>query len=90
MVEAKRGTVVISLAGHDKRDFQVILEINGTYANVCDGKHRPLEKLKKKKLIHLKITNSILSEEELRSNKSIKKSLRPFIEAANKSKKTIY
>ncbi len=90
MIEAKRGTVVISLAGHDKRDFQVILQIDGAYAIVCDGKHRPLEKSKKKKLIHLKITSTIVSEEELRSNKSIRKCLRPFIEAANKSKKSIY
>ena len=90
MVEAKRGTVVISLAGHDKRDFQIILESDSTYAKVCDGKHRPLEKVKKKKLIHLKVTNTVVSEEDLRSNKSIRKCLRPFIEAASKGKKSIY
>lgn len=90
MVEAKRGTVVISLAGHDKGDFQVILESDNIYAMVCDGKHRPLEKVKKKKLIHLKAINSVISEEDLKSNKSIKKHLRPFIEAANKGKKSIY
>ncbi len=90
MAEAKRGTVVMSLAGHDKRDFQVILESDGTYAIVCDGKHRPLEKVKKKKLIHLKATNTVLSEENLKTNKSIRKSLRPFIEAASKNKKSIY
>ena len=89
MAEARRGSVVISLAGHDKRDFQVILENDSVYAIVCDGKHRPLEKTKKKKLIHLKVTNTILSEEDLKSNKAIRRCLRPFIEAANKNKKSI-
>lgn len=86
MTKLERGTVVISLAGHDKGDFQVILGYDDSYAKVCDGKHRPLEKLKKKKLIHLKLTNTILSEQNLLSNKSIRKSLRPFIEKADKNK----
>ncbi|MDR1627525.1 MAG: KOW domain-containing RNA-binding protein [Oscillospiraceae bacterium] len=84
MVEVKRGAVAVSLAGHDKGDFQIILDHDRTYAMVCDGKHRPLEKVKKKKLIHLKVTNTIVSEENLKSNKSIKKCLGPFIKAADR------
>jgi ribosomal protein L14E/L6E/L27E len=78
----EKGTIVYSLAGHDKGDFQVVMDFDDTYAKVCDGKHRPLERLKKKKLIHLKLTNTVLSEEKLRTNKSIRISLRPFNEAA--------
>lgn len=89
MAVAKRGSVVVSLAGHDKGDFQIILENDDTYAMVCDGKHRPLEKIKKKKLKHIKVTNTVVDEENLRSNKSIKRCLRPFIEAANRNKKPI-
>ena len=57
-MEVKKGAVVISKAGHDKGDFQVIMDFDDTYAYVCDGKYRPLERLKKKKLIILQ-TNPI-------------------------------
>ena len=50
-MKLEKGTVVYSLAGHDKGDFQVVIEFDDKYAKVCDGKYRPLERLKKKKLI---------------------------------------
>ncbi len=87
-MEVKKGTVVYSLAGHDKGDFQIIMEFDDKYAKVCDGKHRPLERPKKKKLIHLKLTNTVLSEEKLQTNKSVKNALRPFTEALKKSRET--
>ena len=61
-MELKKGAVVISKAGHDKGDFQVVIDFDDKYAYVCDGKYRPLERLKKKKLIHLKFTNTVLDE----------------------------
>lgn len=80
-MQVVRGTVVRSSAGHDKGDFQVILSCDdNVYAIVCDGKHRPLEHTKKKKLKHLKITNTVVDEKSLLSNKSIRKVLKPFIE----------
>ena len=36
-MEIKRGQVVRSLAGHDKGDFQTVLELLPPYAVVCDG-----------------------------------------------------
>ncbi len=86
-MDIKKGTVVYSLAGHDKGDFQVIMDFDNKFARVCDGKHRPLERVKKKKLIHLKPTNTILSEDKLQTNKSIRDALKPFKEAACKSHK---
>lgn len=83
-MELKKGTVVYSLAGHDKGDFQVIIDFDDEYAKVCDGKYRPLERLKKKKLIHIKITNTILNENDLKTNKSIRRLLRPFMEKSGK------
>lgn len=85
-MKLEKGTVVCSLAGHDKGDFQVVIEFDDKYAKVCDGKYRPLERLKKKKLIHIKMTNTILSEENLKTNKSVRKSLKPFIEAADRNR----
>lgn len=77
-MELKRGTVVYSLAGHDKGDFQVIIDHDEKYAKVCDGKYRPLERLKKKRLIHIKLTNSVLDESFLGTNKSIRNALKSF------------
>ena len=77
-MELKKGTVVYSLAGHDKGDFQVIIDYDDKYAKVCDGKYRPLERPKKKKLIHIKLTNTVVDESFLRTNKSIRNILKPF------------
>lgn len=82
-MQLKIGTVVYSLAGHDKGDFQVIIAFDDKYAKVCDGKYRPLERPKKKKLIHIKLTNTVVDESFLNSNKSIREILRPFNEAKN-------
>lgn len=83
-MELKKGTVVYSLAGHDKSDFQVIIDFDDKFAKVCDGKYRPLERLKKKKFIHIKLTNTVLSEDKLLTNKSIREALKPFNNAAKK------
>ena len=86
-MKLEKGTVVYSLAGHDKGDFQVIVEFDDKYAKVCDGKYRPLERPKKKKLIHIKITNTVLNENSLKTNKSIRVALKPFMDAVRKAKK---
>ncbi len=85
-MELRKGTVVYSLAGHDKGDFQVIMEFDDKYARVCDGKYRPLKRTKLKKLIHIKLTNTVLDDSELLTDKSIRRALKPFVEAANKNK----
>lgn len=82
----EKGTVVYSLAGHDKGDFQVVVDFDDKYAKVCDGKYRPLERPKKKKLIHIKVTNTVLSEDSLKTNKSIRVSLKPFMDAVKNTK----
>ena len=81
-MDIKKGTVVRSIAGHDSGDFQIIMDFDEDFAIVCDGKHRSLERPKRKKLKHLSITNTVVSSEQLQTNKSIRKVLRPFIEAA--------
>lgn len=71
----KRGTIALSLAGHDKGDFMVVLSASEKEATVCDGKNRKLEKPKKKNIIHLKETKKLLDEKCLESNKSIRVAL---------------
>lgn len=77
-MEVKRGQIVKSIAGRDKGSFQVILNLEPPYAIVCDGKRRKLEKPKKKKLIHLSTTKTVLEEEKLLNNRQIKIALRDF------------
>lgn len=84
-MELKKGTVVYSLAGHDKGDFQVIIDFDDKFAKVCDGKHRSLSRPKTKKLMHIKLTNTVLGSEHLLTDKSVRKALRPFTEAAAKA-----
>ncbi len=82
--EIKRGQVVRSLAGHDKGDFQTVLEVLPPYALVCDGKRRPLLRPKRKKLSHLAPTATVLPEESLKTNRQIRSALRPFREQAQR------
>ena len=79
-MEWKRGQIIRSTAGHDKGDFQVILEVLAPYAVVCDGKRRALEKPKKKKFLHMAPTQTVVPEDCLVTNRQIRNALRPFRE----------
>ncbi|MBQ3093156.1 MAG: KOW domain-containing RNA-binding protein [Clostridia bacterium] len=84
-MELKIGTVVRTLSGHDKYLFQVIIDIIETkYKNkfvlLCDGKSHKLEKPKKKNSIHIALTNTVLEENLLKTDKSIRNALKPFYE----------
>lgn len=77
-MEITRGLVVRSAAGHDKGDFFVILSLDDKYAFICDGKSRKLEKTKKKKHKHLFVTNTVLPEDSLKTNREIRRALSAF------------
>ncbi len=81
-MEVKRGQVVRSLAGHDKGGFLTVLEVSFPTVLVCDGKRRPLERPKRKKLFHLAMTRTVLPEEALETNRKIRAALREFQERA--------
>ena len=68
-MEVQRGQVVRSLAGHDKGGFLAVVQVAPPFAFVCDGKRRPLERPKRKKLFHLAPTATVLPEEALRTNR---------------------
>lgn len=80
-MELKKGLVVRSIAGHDKGKFNVIMNEANGYVFLCDGKGHPLTKLKKKKIIHLRLTNTVLDEKILDTDKSIRLALKPFSES---------
>ena len=74
MVSIELGQVVISKAGRDKGRKFIILEIlDDKYVYISDGSLRKAGKPKKKKLMHLKVTNYISDtlKEKIKTDKSI-------------------
>ena len=63
-MEVIRGQVVRSKAGHDKEGFLAV---------------RPLERPKRKKLIHVAPTATVLPEAALKTDRSIRAALRAFV-----------
>lgn len=51
----EKGMLAKSLAGHDKDKIYVIVNFDDTYVYLADGRIRTLDKLKKKKKIHVQI-----------------------------------
>lgn len=69
------GRIVCSKAGRDKEYFMVVVACDENFVYVCDGKERPLERPKRKNKKHLQFTNTVLSETDYKTNKSLKKAL---------------
>ena len=76
-MDFEKGMVVRAKAGRDKGKFLVILEIQGGYALIADGRRRRVEHPKRKKLIHLAPTKTV-HQGSLETNPKIKKILREF------------
>ncbi len=71
MTAYRIGEFAKSKAGHDKGEIFVILNIEGEYVYLSDGRHRPVEKLKKKKIKHIQIINCIDDELQCKIEKNI-------------------
>ena len=72
------GRVAYSIAGRDKGKFVVIMSNDGVDCTVCDGKERPLERPKKKRLKHVRLTKTVLDNGSMAGNRALKKALSPF------------
>ena len=73
------GSVVRAKAGRDKENFFVVLKVENGFAFIADGKRRKVENPKRKNLIHLQGTNTVLSE-TMDTNRKIRNALRNFSE----------
>lgn len=81
-LEIPVGTVIFSKAGRDKGCFLVCLkQLDEDYVLLVDGKKRPIERPKKKKLMHLQKTNTVLDIDEKSSNKRIRRLLREYVDS---------
>ena len=77
------GQIVCSKAGRDKGYFMVVVKENDGVVFVCDGKERPLERPKLKNPKHLCFTNTVLLEENFKTNKALRKSLAIYRDSVN-------
>lgn len=75
-MDLKRGTVVVSRAGRDCGTFLAVDHLDGNDIYVVDGKERPLRNAKKKNPKHVTKTNYVLSESDMRTDKSLCKALK--------------
>lgn len=83
-MEIEKGSVVKATAGRDKNDIFVVIAIDCEYAIICNGKRRPLEKPKRKKLKHLSLTKMVVAEKSMSTNREIRKTLNQIKEFKDK------
>lgn len=74
-MELEIGRVVCSKAGRDQGRFLVVVGYEGEYFLLADGKERPLERPKRKRRIHLGVTNTVLGKTSMRSNRELRRAL---------------
>ncbi|MGL5437801.1 MAG: hypothetical protein ACRDBO_20870 [Lachnospiraceae bacterium] len=73
MMTYQPGCMARSLAGHDKDQYFIILREEGEYVDLADGKHRTVEKPKRKKKKHIQlikepfIRQNQMNDEEIRN-----------------------
>ncbi|MGN1417122.1 MAG: hypothetical protein ACI4XF_09775, partial [Oscillospiraceae bacterium] len=68
-MEAVNGRIVRVIAGHDRDLFMIITAVDGDFAFICDGKSRKLDNPKKKRLKHLRFTNTVIDTADLTDKK---------------------
>ena len=71
----KRGSVVRSAAGHDAGSFYVVLKAEAEFVLIADGRRRKAEKPKRKNIRHISKTNQVVPEEDLLTDKKIRRAL---------------
>ncbi len=86
MITYELAQIVKSVAGRDKDDYFLIIDIKGEFLFLVDGKNRRLEKPKKKKKKHVAITHYIsedikskLDEGHKLNNADIRRSIKLFL-----------
>lgn len=77
-MEIVNGAIVRANAGRDKGKFFVVIGFDGEYVLISDGKSRKLEKPKRKKEKHLSVSNTIVKNGSMSTNREIRKTLSEF------------
>lgn len=84
------GQLVFSKSGRDKGKLFIVVDIEGEYLYLADGKLRKVEKPKKKKNKHVQKTNYVVEtikqkilEDSKLSNADVRKALIQYLEASS-------
>ncbi len=85
MAACKIGEFAKSKAGHDKNQIFIIINIEGEYVFLVDGKSRNIDRPKKKKLKHIQPVNYIdcelqrkLDADIAMQNEDIKRAIKSY------------
>ncbi len=76
------GSIVRAKAGRDKDGYYVVVRVCDGCAYICDGRRRKVENPKKKNLIHLQGTNTVVTD-SMDTNRKIRNALRGFAPMAD-------
>lgn len=69
------GRIVFSKAGRDKGHIMTVVATDGDCLYLCDGKERPLERPKRKKVKHTALTGTVLDKGSYSTNKALRREL---------------
>ena len=95
-MEISKSDIVVSLAGHDKGKLFYVLDTDGVYVTLADGKQRRVEKPKRKKRIHVRkvlrqdstLASKIISGEKI-LNSELRRELAVIRQQINVSTKEV-
>lgn len=71
-----RGRLVKSLSGRDIGKLLAVMSVDEKTVSLCDGKERPLNRPKTKNIRHIEPLSVVLTEEDLSSDRLLKKAIR--------------
>lgn len=81
----KIGDVVISVSGHDIGEWYIVEEVLNNFVYLIDGKNKPIDKPKKKKIKHVVKANCFaedvakkLTSGQMVQNAEVRKALKFF------------
>lgn len=69
------GMVVCAAAGKEKDNFYIVTRIDGKFVTLADGKHRTLDRPKRKNVKHIRMTQTVWELEGL-TDKALRRRLR--------------
>ncbi len=74
MMQLQVGMVVCATAGKEKDGFYVVTGLDAGYVYLADGKHRTLEKPKRKNRKHIRLTGDVWDLSSL-TNRGLRRKL---------------
>lgn len=74
-MEIRLGSIVKSVAGHDKDRFYAVLKLDADSCVIADGKMRRVEKPKRKNLKHVAATGGRIEVDPLPTNRELRRAL---------------